>query len=66
MKVYEVPLTFAEHHIDRYPRLNYQVSFYGTIGPLVSYFCLDCIFLIMVRIFEEVLTSTNNLCLEQK
>ena len=34
MKVYEVPLTFAEHHIDILGP-SYQVSVYRTIGPLV-------------------------------
>ena len=32
MKVYEVPLTFADHHID----ILYQVSVYRTIGSLVT------------------------------
>ena len=38
MKVYEVPLTFAEQYIDisEYLRPSYQVSVYRTIGPLVS------------------------------
>ena len=38
VSINEVPLTFAEYHIDtkyRYPRLRYQVSVYRTIGPLV-------------------------------
>ena len=35
MKVYEVPLTFAEHHI--YTRPRYQVSIYRTIGSLVTF-----------------------------
>ena len=33
-KVFDVPLTFAEHHI--YPRPRYQVSVFRTIDLLVS------------------------------
>ena len=37
MKVYKVPLTFAQTSY-RYTRPRYQVSVYRTIGPLVLHY----------------------------